>query len=658
MLLRFLLLITLACIATGAHARSQDPYKRAREAFVQAYAQATTTGGEPQKPDREDLRNYPLYPYLQAARIKRALSEASASQATSLDSVDQRAQTFATYYEREPVGRDLRRAWLFSLAARQQWQTFLDQYRDAMAEDALKCASFTARIELGRTEGLAEDVSKQWLTPRSLPDCERAFTWLRERNALTPALIEQRAQRALEDGNVDFARQIVAMLPTDAAGPYRQWLALVDSPQRQIDVLIASPGQAVLDDALLAGWSRLCRVSRDAALERYDALVRARKMNEEQAAPYALALALALAWDRRPEALDYFKHVAPPILDDYALEWQTRAALWAENWPLAARSIASMSDDQRGLARWRYWAARAAEQSNDHALARQLYESVLIDDNFYSAMAAARIDRAVEPHPEKLNKDSALLKQIEQLPALVRARELLLSNLRNLAQAEWADGYSSLSEPARGQAVHLAAQWGWYDQAIAVATQQRVFNDYELLYPRPYDREVREASRLSGLRQELIYGVMRQESLYRSDAMSSAGARGLLQMLPETARATATTWKRPRPKADDLFDPQLNVPLGAAHLRTLVDKFDGQMVVALAGYNAGARAAARWLPENSIEPDVWIENIPYNETRNYVQRILWHSVVFAWLRTGDPQKTDAWLARVAPLSEGTMLGSR
>ena len=141
-------------------------------------------------------------------------------------------------------------------------------------------------------------------------------------------------------------------------------------------------------------------------------------------------------------------------------------------------------------------------------------------------------------------------------------------------------------------------------------------------------------------------------------AGDTAGARGLLQMLPETARRTASTWKRPRPKADDLFNPQLNVPLGAAHLSTLVDKFDGQILVALAGYNAGARAAARWLPASSIEPDIWVENIPYNETRNYVQRILWHSVVFAWLRTGEPQKTDAWLARVAPLNEETMLGSR
>jgi soluble lytic murein transglycosylase len=149
---------------------------------------------------------------------------------------------------------------------------------------------------------------------------------------------------------------------------------------------------------------------------------------------------------------------------------------------------------------------------------------------------------------------------------------------------------------------------------------------------------------------------MRQESLYRRDALSSAGARGLLQMLPETARRTASKWKRPRPSPTDLFDPVINVPLGAANLRSLADRFGGQTLVALAGYNAGPNAAARWMPSESLDPDVWVENIPYNETRSYVQRILWHNVVFSWLESGKPQKVDGWLARIAPLSESAMLG--
>jgi soluble lytic murein transglycosylase len=130
--------------------------------------------------------------------------------------------------------------------------------------------------------------------------------------------------------------------------------------------------------------------------------------------------------------------------------------------------------------------------------------------------------------------------------------------------------------------------------------------------------------------------------------MSSAGARGLLQLLPETARQTARAWKQPRPSADALFEPRVNVPLGAGQLRLLMDRFGGQTPVALAGYNAGPNAAARWLPTAAIESDIWIENIPYNETRSYVQRVLWHSLVFAWLRTGTAQRTDSWVTRIGP----------
>jgi soluble lytic murein transglycosylase len=127
-------------------------------------------------------------------------------------------------------------------------------------------------------------------------------------------------------------------------------------------------------------------------------------------------------------------------------------------------------------------------------------------------------------------------------------------------------------------------------------------------------------------------------------------------MLPETARRTARKWNKPRPSDDDLFNPVINVPLGAANLRGLVDRFGGQTMVALAGYNAGPNAAARWMPSESLDPDIWVENIPYNETRNYVQRILWHNVLFSWLKTGEPQKVDNWLVRIAPLSDSTMVG--
>ena len=569
----FFILLACALLAPpGARgASAHDPFEKARETFRQAYEQVDDPAAK-RHPDSEALRAYPLYPYLQAARIRRALADAG----QELGSVDQRAQTFVTYYENEPVGRNLRRVWLTSLAERGQWQTFLDQYRDALADDALECQSFAARIELDRTSDLAPLIARRWLTPRSLPDCERAFEWLRAQNALTPELIEQRARMALKEANSGFAREIAAFLPAERAAPLLQWASLLEEPQRQIEALIAAPSTPIEDEALLAGWTRYVRGNRDLAMRRFDAFTRARGLTEVTASRYALALALALSWDRDPEALRYFDRVAPGDLDDYALEWQARAAIWNGDWRRLANAIAAMSDTQRGLARWRYWAARAAERNDDAKLARQLYESTLTDDNYYSVACRGAARTNAGSASGALVIDEVQLKQIEQLPALVRARELFRSEMRDLANQEWAYGYEMLPQTARPQAVQLASRWGWHDQAITTAAQQRLFNDYALLYPQPFDRQVRAAAQLSKLPPELIYSVMRQESLYRTDAVSSAGARGLLQMVPDTARRTASAWKQPQPSPDALFDPNVTIVLGAAHLRTLIDRFGGQ----------------------------------------------------------------------------------
>jgi soluble lytic murein transglycosylase len=629
--------------AVGAQGAAADAsYAQARKAFQEAYARVNANFPDESAADSEALKSYPLYPYLEAARIRQALNGSP----DSLARVDQLAADFIAAHEQAPVSRGLRRDWLDSLAKRAKWGPFIEAYRDAGATDAARCQSYTARIELGKTEGLARDIARQWLTARSLPECAGPFAWLNASGLLTPDLIEKRVRLALESNNVVFARQIVLQLPSDRTGPYLQWAALLEHPQSTLDALIASPEVAVDSTALLAGWTRLARTNTSAARVRYQGLMGARDLTRETGSPYALALALSLAWNHDPAALEYFALVGSRDLDDAALEWQARAAILAGDWKLASKSIVAMSETNRHTARWRYWAARAAAQMHDSSEARRLYESLLGDDNYYSGMAAARLHRTVVPLLKTLPIDEELLASLEGVPAMERARELFLCGMRQEALAEWQLGYGSLSEAQRLQSIRLAAGWRWYDQAIAVASGQQVFNDYILLYPRPFDTQVEQAARLAQLAPDLIYGVLRQESLYRVDAVSSADARGLMQLQVDTARRTARQWKRPPPDLADLFDPGTSIVLGAARLRTLLDQFDGQIPAALAAYNAGPNAVLRWLPGKSTDSDVWIENIPYSETRVYVQRILWHELTFTWLQTKEAQQTKSWLTPI------------
>jgi len=631
--------VSWLCVVSSASAGADVSYGDARKAFQDAYARVAANLPDESAADSEALKNYPLYPYLQAARIRQALNGSP----DSLAPVDQLAAEFVAAHEQAPVARGLRGAWLDSLAKREQWGPFLEAYRDSGATDATRCQSFTARIELAKTQDLARDIARQWLTPRSLPDCTRAFAWLDTNGLLTPELIEKRVRLALGGNNVPFARQIMQQLPADRIGPYLQWASLLEHPQSTLDALIASPEVTVDPTALLAGWTRLARTNPSAARERYQPLMGARGLTREAESPYALALALSLAWNHEPAALEYFDLVAARDFDDPALEWRARAAILAGDWKLASQSIVAMSETNRRTARWRYWAARAAAQLHDLSQAQRLYESLLSDDNYYSGMAAARLHRAVVPLLQTLPTDQEVLASIERVPAMERARELFLCGMYPEALAEWQLGYTSLSEAGRLQSIRLAASWRWYDEAIAVASGQQVFNDYVLLYPRPFDPQVEQAARLTQLAPELIYAVLRQESLYRVDAVSSADARGLMQLQLDTARRTARQWKRPQPALADLFDPATNILLGATRLRTLLDQFDGQTPIALAAYNAGSNAVTRWLPRRPMDSDVWIENIPYGETRIYVQRILWHVLTFTWLHGRQAQQTKSWL---------------
>jgi soluble lytic murein transglycosylase len=622
-----------------APAAEPPNYIGVRQQFLQALASSAAAGDADDDPA---LRAYPLYPYLQAERIRKALSvEATAAAA------DRRAEGFLATYGTLPVGAQLRRNWLDSLAQREQWATFLDVFREAGATDALRCQSFTAKIATGQTAQLGPALVRQWLTTHEVPECDGPYAWGADHGIITADLVERRARLALQAGNSALAKSLIARLPESQAPPLRLWAVLLDNPQRGVDALLNEPTATVLPEALLAGWTRLARQDPDAAIDRYAQLLRARNLSSDSASPFALAVALPLAWQRDARAEDFFARVATHDLDDSALEWRARAAMWSGNWPLVTQTIAVMSQTNRQSARWRYWTARALEQTGATTDSRTLFTALAPDDNYYSGLAAARLGINVIPHPQPLDRNDVVQARLAQIPAMVRAHELLLCELRGQAMSEWQFAFDELTASERQQAVPLAAEWGWYDLAVTAATSLHIFYDYSLLYPQPYEPSVIAAAHAAQLPVSLVYGVIRQESLYRTDVISSAGARGLMQLELSTAKPTAKALKLPTPHMSDLFDPQINSTLGAEHLHLLLDKADGQLPLALAAYNAGINAATRWLPASSIAPDVWVENIPYNETRNYVQRILWHTVVYAWLRSdGQAQNTQSWLAPI------------
>lgn len=624
-------------------AHAQDDNASARAEFKAAIMRANA--GEISSVDSRALSSYVLYPYLVAARLQREVRTAPGNDA------DARVQKFLASYSNWPFARDLKKAWLQSFMQRQDWTGFVNAYSPDVADDSLRCQQLFARSKMGDDPALREDALKVWMTGQKMPQaCTPVFDWMRQQGWLTAALAEQRARLALVAGNADIAESMAQMMAPERAQAILRWARLIRSPRDELSALIADPKAPVEADALLDGYSRLARSKPDIALQFYKPLLEAEMLQGEAAVPYTTALALGLAWDREPDAVDYFGRL-PETADARVQEWRIRAALWNRKWDQAREWMARMPKALATQDRWTYWRARILEKKKaTQAQAVSLYQGLSLQNNIYGAMAAWRLGRAHTPTPQPLLPDAAVQASLQSNEGIIRARELHLAEFEPWAMAEWRKALEDATPATRLQAGILASKWGWHSQAIPTLATAAAFDDFDLTYPLAYEPQVKKAQELTGISPAWINAVMRQESLFNAEAVSSANAYGLMQLLLPTARGVAKRWKLPAPTQESLFEPVTNLQLGAAYLSELRDKSGGNLLLALGAYNAGPNAVARWLPDQPMDADIWVENIPYNETRAYIQKILWHITVFSWKETGEAQNLSAVLTPIAKVS--------
>ncbi len=599
--------------------------------------------GAPDTPDPPALVHYPLYEYLVAARLQRDLAAAPGR------TTDARVASFLDAHAHEPVTYTLRRDWLLSLAARGRWGTFLPLAASS-ADPRVACDRLAGRIASGKDpEDLPAQAIARWLEPRAQPaECDPVFAWLQRRGDLTEDLRELRVRGALDAGNPQLALQFAARLPAARAAPLRLWARLLESPQPTLESIAADPHRAAPAAAIAAGFDLLSRRDGRAAMSLLPRLLDRPGLPPALRPRLQLSAALGAAYDRDADALAAFARVPPTDIDAMAGEWRVRAALWNGDFAQALAAIDALPPAVAAEPRWQYWRARAVAATAGAAAARPLYAKIAQRRDFYGYLAADRLRRPYRLHARLTPIDRRILGRLAADPGLIRARELYFCGMVERATLEWRYALRDADAATFVQAARLAAAWGWYERSIIALKQADDWDDLRLRYPRPYRRAVVAASRMARVPPDWLFAVMRQESLYQPDALSPADARGLMQLQPRTAVAIARRWHLRRPTPAQLMSPPVALDLGAAYLRDLLDRFDGQLALGLAAYNAGPAAVERWLPDQPMPADVWIENIPYRETRAYVQHIVEHIVAFAWTRGAPPPRLARLLREVRP----------
>jgi soluble lytic murein transglycosylase len=592
--------------------------------------------------DSPELQNYAIHDYLVAARLRRDLS------LMPDENIDAAIDAFLHAHAGQPVMRGLRRDWLASLAQRRRWDWFLPRSLDVI-DPVLVCDRLEGRLSTNDTQGLAAAALVRWLVPQKPPaECADVFAWLRQQGLLTPALAEARTRAALAADTPRLAREFAADVPVDRRAALLQWSDLLESPRSALNVLASHPSLSVEAEALASGFDKLTRTEPAFALDLLPGLLARDGLAPALQDRLKRAAALGAAYNRDARATAAFDELSPAAVDAQVQEWRVRAALWKGDFARALAWMEQMPPALSAQPRWRYWRARAVAAVRGNDAAAPIYGEIASLRDYYGYLAADRLRQPYNMNARPSPLDPAAQTALSRAPGMARARELFDCDMTDEAISEWTQALDGADATVKVQAALLASRWGWYAQSITTLAQTGEFDDVSLRYPRPYLDAVIQAGKLAQLPQDWILAVMRQESLFRKDAVSHADARGVMQMVPSTASAVARRWHLSTPGRDALFDPSIAVTLGAAYFRELLDRYGEQLSVSLAAYNAGPAAVARWLPPATMDADIWIENIPYNETRGYVQHILEHIIAFASVRGAAAPRLNILVSNVEP----------
>lgn len=628
--LLFSIFLSVACV--GESAASSDDENRLqaqREAFRQAFAHAER-GEEARVAEHLDiLADYILLPDLEAALIRADLRNAS----------DYRVETFIATQKELGIADEIRARWLNELARRGRWKKYLEIYV-VDGSTTRRCHAFTARIATGKTRGIADEILPLWLVGKSQPDaCDLPFRYLAEAGYLTESRKRKRLAMALEAREFSLAR----FLAGDLDWQDRDWVARWQRMRSNATTELAKPERFKNNSAeralILYGFARLARqdplYTADAWLDyrtRFDFAPAER--NE-----ISRAVALWAARKHLPEAAALLAAVPASARNLEVRQWQVRTALLNQDWPAIFAYINEMPGAEREREVWRYWRARSMQEQGQHDAASAIFRSLARERDYYGFLAADQIGAPYAFEHRPIQPDAALLAELAERGELLRARELYVAGLHGRARREWNAAIASLPGPATAQAAILAHQWGWPSRAIATASSGDMLNDLEIRFPTPYRELFAEKADAANISFSWAYGVSRSESLFMPDVSSGAGALGLMQLMPATGRQVARRARIPYRNKFSLLDPETNITLGTRYLGRMYERFGGNQVLATAAYNAGPHRVDRWLPENGeVIADIWVDTIPFTETRRYVRRVLSSQVIFTWRLTGSEQR--------------------
>jgi len=568
---------------------------------------------------RKQLDNYPLRGYLDYEYLKRQLYKPRVNE----------YQDFFSAYEDSPISDRLRRKWLTVLAKQGRWKLFLEYYKD-MNSTRLDCSRALALQNVGDKQQAREAAKELWLTGKSQPrSCDNVFKNWRARGEATPELIWQRIRLAMHKRKPNLAKYLAKFLGPSERKWVERWRQMYRKPAKMLGHKYFRSDTPLVREIVLHGVERLARIDAGEAAKRWTKIRTQYSFTREDIGKVQRRIGLSAATQGIPEALTLIQKIDAKWMDAPLQGWKIRSALHNKDWNAVLQSVDSLPTELQEKTNWQYWRARALQQLGFEEQAIAIYGHLSKSFSYAGLLSADKLGVKYSLDGTRLVATKQELKSLRLIPGIARAEELYKIGMTIDARREWQFVIKNMSPRKLQVAAMLASELGWHDRAIFTIGRTKTLDDLKLRYPIVFKKQVLRHAQHNKIAPAWVYGVLRQESAYMTDARSHAGALGLMQLMPRTARYEAKQLRMRLRNRYEILNVDKNIRLGTAHLRRVLDINKGRHVLATASYNAGAQRVKSWLPKSETVPaDIWIETIPFKETRKYVKRVMSTMAVF------------------------------
>jgi soluble lytic murein transglycosylase len=588
------------------------------------------------------IKGYPLEPYLEFWQLRYRLEDRSTEE----------IRAFLDRHEGSLLAEQLRSDWVKILGRKGQWDLFAAERARLLNEDAdVACYGLAARWQGTEAPAMAEELKPLWLAPRDLPHgCDWVARQLLDAGVYGSEHVWQRFRLLADTGRVRQAKKVLESLPQGEAPAGRAVDQAFGSPLKYLQAPLKPLTDRAARELVMVAFTQLGRNDLASAGRRFNEALRVGPVREsfsaEERAYVWGQLATAAARRHMPEALEWFAAADDTVLSDDQLAWRVRSALRAGSWIQVRAAIERMTPRGRAEPAWVYWDARALKALGHPEQADAQFALLAGETHYYGRLAAEELGLPFELPPKAPASTQQELDEAAAVPGLRRALALFALGMRGEAVREWNWALRGMDDRQLLAAAELARSNEIWDRAISTADRTFSLHDFSLRYPAPHRDVFLRQARARELDVSWVLGLVRQESRFIAAARSSAGAAGLMQLMPATARWVARKLGLKEFTPAKITTIDLNAAMGTYYLRTVLDDLDGQPVLAAAAYNAGPGRARAWLDASPMEGAVYVESIPFGETRDYVKKVMTNTLYYAAVLGGAPWSLKQKLGHV------------